>query len=394
MTYTVSDVKHLDLISSLSTKDGWLTCEKCGEKDITKPGHVGTKHTMRCNDCCTSEEKNNEHPHRAGYARLCRNCCPTAHGTKWEANASLDETILKLCQKLHTEGFGKYADELEKKFLQYKAAETHLYRAHDEDGEDLVERAHPDGDVNMGDGEHGDVETIVSQHKKIVDVIQKDPKGKLAEYIASCKVALGQDVKKKPGAESYTQLQGLPSVNYEAPEQQFSKGDVANYVLINGSLNKHLHKYSGVMSKLEELKKLIAPFQNAEVPDTTKTALNQIMSFIKNIVGASTQSFSAVDKKAKSIAESKMQATKDPSASLIRLQDVLQVFATSPANQLNYQHATSFEDLEKRITEIDTQLSGVIHQKLGPLFQSTDPAVARVNEMAAKLVSDAAGALK
>jgi hypothetical protein len=71
------------------------------------------------------------------------------------------------------------------------AANTHLYRAHDEDGEDLINAAHPDGDVNMGDGEHGDVETILSQHKKIVDVVEKMPAGKLASYVDQCKVALG-----------------------------------------------------------------------------------------------------------------------------------------------------------------------------------------------------------
>ena len=114
---------------------------------------------------------------------------------------SFDENILKLCSGLRAKGFDKHADGIERKFLAYKtAANTHLYRAHDEDGEDLINAAHPDGDPNMGDGEHGDVETILSKHKKIVDVIQKEPTGKLGFYVEQCKIALGEDdtaIKKK-----------------------------------------------------------------------------------------------------------------------------------------------------------------------------------------------------
>lgn len=107
---------------------------------------------------------------------------------------SFDENILKLCTGLREKGFNTQAETLENKFITYKAAaNTHLYRAHDEDGEDLINAAHPDGDPNMGDGEHGDVETIVSKHKKIVDIVNKTPTGKLSFYVNQCKIALGQD---------------------------------------------------------------------------------------------------------------------------------------------------------------------------------------------------------
>jgi hypothetical protein len=353
MTYTVSDTKHLNVMASLKER---------------KPEEPQAKELF--DSIILSSE-----------------------------TSSLSASILKLCSKLRTEGFSRYADELEEKFLQYKAAKVHLYRAHDEDGEDLVERAHPDGDVKIVDevsDNNGDVETIVSRHKKIVDIMGKEPTGKLGSYVAACKIALGQgfpNQKKRPGAESFTELQGLPSVEYKAPEEQFSVGSVANYVFINSLLNKHLNKYVQSYSKLEELNKLIVPFEKEEVPEATKTALNHIMGFIKNIITASAQSFTAVEKRAKAIEESKMKATKDPKASVIRLQDVLQVLANSPANQLNYQHAASFEDLEKRISEVDKQLSDVIQQKLGSLFQSEDPAVVRVNQMAVNLIKQAAEVL-
>jgi len=116
----------------------------------------------------------------------------TLLGTNASQPASFEQNILKLCCELRTKGFERHAASLETKFLALKTAKVHLYRAHDEDGEDLVHAAHPDGDVNMGDGELGDVETTVSKHKKIVDVVNKQPTGKLAAYVAQCKMVLGQ----------------------------------------------------------------------------------------------------------------------------------------------------------------------------------------------------------
>jgi hypothetical protein len=183
MTYTEKDIKHLELMHSLAAKkDDWVVCEKCGEKDITKPGHTGTKAEMHCKECAGP----------AGTANKCRNCCPTGHGTRFETEASFDETILKLCSGLRDKGLTTYADTLEEKFITYKrAANVHLYRAHDEDGEDLINAAHPDSDPNMGDGDLGDVENLLTKHKKIVDVIKKEPSGKLGSYVEQCKVALG-----------------------------------------------------------------------------------------------------------------------------------------------------------------------------------------------------------
>ena len=112
-------------------------------------------------------------------------------------DTSLTATLLKLCNKLRAEGFAKYADSLEDKFVNYKAAGVHLYQAHKETGEDLVERAHPDGDnkiVSEVSNNNGDVETIVSKHKKIVDVVNKQPTGKLAKYVEQCKIAIGASV--------------------------------------------------------------------------------------------------------------------------------------------------------------------------------------------------------
>lgn len=125
---------------------------------------------------------------------------PLAHIEQLPAKSDLSlsdnlaENVLKLSAGLRAKGFSKYADELESRFLVYKEAKTHLYRAHNEDGEDVVNAAHPDGDVHIADAidNHGDFHTTLSKHKKILDVIQKEPTGKLAAYVNQCKVALGQ----------------------------------------------------------------------------------------------------------------------------------------------------------------------------------------------------------
>jgi hypothetical protein len=124
---------------------------------------------------------------------------------------SFDEKLLTLCESLRQHGFDNYAEKLETKIALVKQADVHLYRAHDEDGEDVVDSAHPDGDAHMADAQdkNGDVETILSQHKKIVDIISKMPTGKLASYIDQCKTALG--IKKK--AQQNNQEKAVPYVN-------------------------------------------------------------------------------------------------------------------------------------------------------------------------------------
>ena len=121
---------------------------------------------------------------------------------------SLEEKLLSLCEQLRTSELTSQASALESSFLLFKsAAATHLYRVHDEDGEDLINFAHPDGDnKSMQDGELGDVETTLSRHQKILQVVNKQPTGKLANYVSQCKIVLAQlsdDSKKKSLASDF-----------------------------------------------------------------------------------------------------------------------------------------------------------------------------------------------
>lgn len=86
--------------------------------------------------------------------------------------------LIKLAKELRNRGYKKQAEKLEDKLFICKQAEAHLYRAIDEDGEDLINAAHPDGECHISDAQegHGIVNTILTRHKKILDIVNKPVK--------------------------------------------------------------------------------------------------------------------------------------------------------------------------------------------------------------------------
>lgn len=109
------------------------------------------------------------------------------------------ENILKLCAGLEQSGMAAYAEDLQKKFLIYKGA-TSLYETFNETGDDLVDRAHPDGSHKLEDVDgDGLVETILDQHLKMIKMVEKNPTGKLnsksssKDIINAVKFSLGGD---------------------------------------------------------------------------------------------------------------------------------------------------------------------------------------------------------
>jgi hypothetical protein len=130
-----------------------------------------------------------------------------------EKKASIKHTgdlfhdMIMLVASLREAGKISEANRLQEKISLYKKAENvHLYRAIDEDGEDLLEFAHPEGDVEVAPSAngYGKVETLLGQHKKIVDMIQKSPTGKQA----SAKDTLLAKVAKDLGLEKRGQEAG------------------------------------------------------------------------------------------------------------------------------------------------------------------------------------------
>lgn len=120
----------------------------------------------------------------------------------YQPSNNLIDDMLKLANGLRSRGFEKDASSLEEKVLTYKLAETHLYRAIDEDAEDMLEFAHPKKDKIVFDAANGDgeIEDTLSQHKKILDIVNKQPKKVAFDVLAETADILG--LKKKADANT------------------------------------------------------------------------------------------------------------------------------------------------------------------------------------------------
>lgn len=111
---------------------------------------------------------------------------------------SLMQNILTLCAGLRAQGFDKHANELEVNFLAYKQATNALYETDPKAGEKQIRDAHPKGSPKLEGVEGGDlavVETVIDEHLKLLDIVNKKPTGKLAsssDVLSAVKMALAQ----------------------------------------------------------------------------------------------------------------------------------------------------------------------------------------------------------
>jgi hypothetical protein len=93
------------------------------------------------------------------------------------ASTPLSQKLLSLAANLRENGFEKYAQVLENQLISIHKTAAHLYQAHDETGDDVINFAHRDGDKELEKswGDLGEVETILSRHNKILDVVHREP---------------------------------------------------------------------------------------------------------------------------------------------------------------------------------------------------------------------------
>ncbi len=71
----------------------WVICEKCGVEDKTRwifidgrRKHVtGTREVMRCPDCGGEDVNDPRGRSHGNYVKLCRECCPSGHGTNYQS---------------------------------------------------------------------------------------------------------------------------------------------------------------------------------------------------------------------------------------------------------------------------------------------------------------------
>lgn len=94
-----------------------------------------------------------------------------------QPSGDLFTDLTKLAEGLRKKGLIKKAQSLEEKILNLKKAEKQAYNS-------LLDLAHPK-DTKMADATDnlGDVETLISQHEKIMAVINKTPNGKVAQIL-------------------------------------------------------------------------------------------------------------------------------------------------------------------------------------------------------------------
>ena len=102
-----------------------------------------------------------------------------------EPSGDLLVDISKLAEELRLRGYEKRASDLEKSFLLYKSAEDDLYGLGDQSLEELVEESHEDSDSEVAEAKDdlGYLENIIEQRKKDLEVINKEPTGKLSEAV-------------------------------------------------------------------------------------------------------------------------------------------------------------------------------------------------------------------
>lgn len=113
----------------------------------------------------------------------------------------LIDNLFVLCEKLRANGFHSYAKDLEGKFLLMKIAANKSYEINNETGKDVIENAHQDGSIKLDKkwSDDGIVETILDQHKKVLDVVKKMPKGKLSNknIVNAVKIVLAENETKQ-----------------------------------------------------------------------------------------------------------------------------------------------------------------------------------------------------
>ena len=113
--------------------------------------------------------------------------------------------VAKFAAALRKKGYVEEADGIEQKMFMLKQAESQYYDVFNEEGEDLIEFAHQDGEAEVApsSGGHGVVETEITGHQKRLNVVNKKPTGKYASEITNMLLLASEVLKiKKEGQET------------------------------------------------------------------------------------------------------------------------------------------------------------------------------------------------
>ena len=220
---------------------------------------------------------------------------------------NLFNDIMLLASGLRAKGLVTQADELESKAVAYKTAETHLYRVHDEDGDDLLDFAYPDGDVEIVPTKNqlGKVWTPQSQQKAIRDVVDKSPTGKLAEigYAIQITAQESETGPKAPIAnpDTYSRIQNQVNayLNLAKENRDIVAKEPANLaasdkftpekISQNKSIADIYRTLGGDVNALAELNSIKSFYRGSETPQGIVDYINNVWANPVNVQKLSAQ---------------------------------------------------------------------------------------------------------
>lgn len=235
---------------------------------------------------------------------------------------SLQSDVLKLASELRERGFTSEANSIEDKYLAYKQAKTHLYKATEEDAEDLIEFAHPGKNPNVDDNgsEYGVVEDIFSAHKKIIDKVKKEPTGKISDAVL-------EELGLKKSAQE---------IDYDAAiyELLLEKGRLENS--LKSKRVRHAGQKKAKISEIEkEINNLLLEKQKKEKTDEKEAFLKDYENYGKNIIAS----------KIKKLLPKLKTLKVDPN-NLRIFKDLI----------MNFEDFNNWESFKKRMKNIDSSL--------------------------------------
>lgn len=207
-----------------------------------------------------------------------------------EPSDNLYGDIAKLAEALRRKGFEKQADELDRKSL-YVTADTHLYRAIDEDAEDLINFAHPDKLVEIAPAENkqGVMNNTLTQHDRMMEVVEKQPK--VASLLEDVEGILG--LKKKASDSEVNQLKGMLN-SFFTTHKDIPKFDFVNFfaighisigLIIPGSGNEFIVGLFGLKQKEIQKGKFYGFFEKCAKAGGTDINFDYINQQI-NLIGS------------------------------------------------------------------------------------------------------------
>jgi hypothetical protein len=311
----------------------------------------------------------------------------TAEATQpdYTISGNLMENILKLCAGLRELGFGKYANELEEKFVVYKQANT-LYEISSETGDDVIDTAHPKGSHKL-EGVEGDatVETIIDQHLKMVEVSNKKPTGKLAsqdDILNAVKKALGQGFGQEYHLENFLAPKTPSAPEKVVKDVSWTDGNRANSKFIQFDMANAavpLTKVVGLLGQLEALA------SDQRFPSGTAGAVKQGKDFVQSFATAYLNACQGAAKKAQELEASRLANVNELDQSRVTFQEVGSVFKTGMLAKTAVGKADSFTGVVDALKGMSKGLGNLIFDKFSPGFDFDEPFMKSVRDRAMEL---------